>query len=133
MNRRAALGIVAWLALTSAVGAEAPAGWLDAGEGFYYQPPVVMVAEGAPPGRTLVTFQIQDQSGRPAGETVFRIVIFSNEGRILRELTRAVPGFIPGSSLIVDAVVADIAPEAIGRVIVQTLQTQPPRASLKRK
>ncbi len=131
MRKFAGLGMIAWMVLTTVAQAEAPAGWLDAGEGFYYQPPVVMLGEGDSNGQTLVTFQIQNQSGRPAGETAFRIVIYSNEGRILRELTRIAPGFAPGTSLIIDFAIGDIPPHTVGRVVVRTLQAEPPRTNPK--
>lgn len=132
MRRSAGLVMIACMVLTTAAQADAPAGWLDAGEEFYYQTPVVMLGEGDSQGQTLVTFQIQNQSARPAGETTFRIVIYSNEGGILRELTRTVPGFSPGTSLIVDLAIGAIPPDAVGRVVVRTLQREHPRAAPKR-
>jgi hypothetical protein len=123
MGRLIPIGVAAilvWMGLAAAAHAQQPAGWIDAGEGFYYQPPIVAGGEGPLEGQSIATIQIQSQSADLSGTASFRIIVFSNEGQILRELTKSVSGFTPGASLIVDFPLGDIDRDVIGRVVLRT-------------
>jgi hypothetical protein len=125
--KRVGLCLIAGLMGAAVAWGEIPAGWVDAGEGFYYQTPVLGLGEGLLQGQAVVTVQIQNQSGRPAGEAVFLCTVYSVTGKTIRDISRTISGFAPGSSLIVDFPLGDIAPGDVGRAIVRTMRAIPSR------
>ncbi len=114
------LGAWATIELPGLAHAQTPAGWIDAGEGFYYQTPVLAGGEGPLAGQTIATIQIQSQSADLTGAATFHVIVFSTEGRIVAELTKNVSGFTPGASLIIDFPLRSIDRDTIGRVVLRT-------------